>query len=251
MGLMAIMAAGLLAGSAQAGPSPEVQKQLIDARARAEADLRMTFGKLQFENFGPAPLKGPIYQAVAGGRMIYYAPESQHIIFGSVYSKDGLNVTALDQEKIAAQKISRLDTSVALALGPKGAPEIVEFTDPDCPYCRAYDRFIKTKAAAGKPVRRLVIFVAGIHPEAASKAEHILCSPDPEREFELIYQGYKPADLRTCPEGEKKLAQMTGVVRSASVTGTPTLVAGGKVISGFRQDELEAWLTKPAAAGGR
>jgi thiol:disulfide interchange protein DsbC len=221
---------------------------LAEAAADAERELRRSFTNFQFEDFGPAPVKGPIYQASAGGRIIYYAPESEHLLFASVFDKNGVNLTALAQEAGTAKRLKTIDPSQALIIGPEGAPTVIEFTDPDCPYCRALDRYWAAKTAEGKPVRRLVYFVSGIHPEAAVKAEHILCSPDEEAAFKTVYAGATPAVLRSCAKGRARVEAHAKLVTSAGVSGTPTLILGGKIISGFQQAEIEAFLSTAKTA---
>lgn len=228
--------------SAQAVADP-----LTAATRAAEGELRQTFTNLQFEDFGPAPIKGPIYQASAGGRIIYYAPQSEHLLFAEVYDRNGQNLTALAQNTAARRKLAGIDTSKALAIGPESAPSVIEFTDPDCPYCRALDRFWAAKATEGKAVRRLIFFVSGIHPEAAAKAEHIHCSPDKAAAFKAIYSGTAPAVLRQCPEGKARVEADAATVRSIGISGTPTLIADGKIISGFRQAEIEEFLAETKA----
>ena len=49
-------------------PSPQ---SLSKAATLAQEQLKQTFTNLSFEDFGPSPIKGPIYQANAGGRMVY------------------------------------------------------------------------------------------------------------------------------------------------------------------------------------
>ena len=222
---------------------------VVDEAQRA---LRTTFTNLTFEDFGPSPVKGPIYQAAAGGRVIYFAPESGHLLFAAVYDRNGLNVTALAQDAIAQKRLAAVDPNDALAIGPQDAPTVIEFTDPDCPYCHALDRFWAAKAAEGKAVRRLIYFVSGIHPEAAAKAEHILCSPDQAAAFKAIYAGQRPKTLITCPAGRAKVEKDALTVTKMGVSGTPTLFVDGKLISGFQQAELEAFLqAKHGATNGR
>lgn len=246
--LVALLAAACPA-LAQSSASEQANDQvaLSKAAAKAEQQLHQTFTNLQFDDFGPAPVKGPIYQAIAGGRVIYFAPQSEHILFASIYDKNGANVTALAQEASARKHLAAIDPAKALSIGPANAPTIIEFTDPDCPYCRALERFWAAKAAEGKPVRRLVYFVSGIHPQAAAKAEHILCSPDKEAAFQAIYGGASPARLLTCAAGHTKVEDDAELVREIGVSGTPTLIADGQLISGFQQAELEAFLDKSSA----
>ena len=133
--LTALASIFALAGPSQAQDATSEPSLAIVAKA-AEKQLRQTFTNLQFEDFGPSPVAGPIYQASAGGRLIYYAPQSEHILFATIYDRNGLNLTALDQENRARKQLSAIDPAQALAIGPKTAPIIIEFTDPDCPYCR-------------------------------------------------------------------------------------------------------------------
>lgn len=243
--MLALAAPAVLAAPA-ALAAPAIAGQAGDltaAAATAQRKLRQTFTNLQFEDFGLSPLKGPIYQATAGGRVIYYAPQSAHILFAAVYDRNGVNVTALAQDASARKKLGAIHPAKALVIGHAGAPTVIEFTDPDCPYCQALERFWNAKAAEGKSVRRLVYFVSGIHPEAAAKAEHILCSPDPEAEFKAVYGGKKPAPLHTCAAGHAKVAADSQLVAKVGVSGTPTLIVDGKLISGFQQAELEEFLT--------
>ncbi|MGB3931234.1 MAG: DsbC family protein [Sphingobium sp.] len=236
--------------AAQAVPSernePVVAASLRDAVAQAQVKLQQTFTNLRFEDFGPAPVEGPIYQAVAGGKIIYFAPQSEHLLFATVYDRNGVNLTALAQEQGAARRLKAIDPAKALAVGPVDAPTVIEFTDPDCPYCQALDRFWSAKAAEGKPVRRLIFFVSGIHPTAAAKAEHILCSPDREAAFKAAYSGQTAPVLRQCAAGHDKVAEDAELVARVGVSGTPTLIADGKLISGFQQAELEAFLDRYA-----
>ncbi|OYW85224.1 MAG: protein-disulfide isomerase [Sphingobium sp. 32-64-5] len=218
------------------------------AAADAQRQLRQTFTNLSFEDFGPAPVKGAIYQATAGGRIIYFAPESGHLLFAAVYDKNGINVTAMAQDASARKRLGAIDPADALVIGPAGAPQVIEFTDPDCPYCQALDRFWAAKAAEGKPVQRLIYFVSTIHPDAAAKAEHILCSPDKEAAFKAVYAGAKPAVLLKCQAGQQKVAKDARTVSKMGIAGTPTLFVDGKLVSGFQQAELQAFLDQKGNA---
>ncbi|AOH85813.1 protein-disulfide isomerase [Sphingomonas panacis] len=237
-----LVAAALLFATAPAYAQDNSGEPLTIAAEEAQRQLHQTFTNLTFEDFGPAPVKGPIYQAIAGGRVIYYAPESQHLLFAAVYDKNGVNLTALAQDASARKRLGAVNPAEALVIGPPGAPKVIEFTDPDCPYCQALERFWLAKEAEGKPVQRLVYFVSGIHPQAAAKAEHILCSPDPQATFKAIYAGAQPASLRTCRAGAEKVARDAETVRKMGVSGTPTLFVDGKLVSGFQQAELEAFI---------
>jgi len=241
--LALLMCASL--GSIAAAAPNEASADLRTAAAQAEAILRQSFSNLQFVDFRLSPVRGTLYQASAGGRILYFAPESGHLLFASVYDRDGVNLTALAEDENARRKLAAIDPATALVIGPAGAPTVIEFTDPDCPYCRSLESYWATKATEGKPIRRLVYFVTGIHPQAAAKAEHILCSPDPAAAFRSIYAGAAPPELRRCTAGKAKIAADAALVRTIGVSGTPTLVVDGRLLAGFQQGELEEFLNRP------
>lgn len=246
-----LLAATLLVAtplSAQEAGTPKPADPLPAAAEQAQRQLRQTFTNLQFEDFGPSPVKGPVYQAVAGGRVLYFAPDSGHLLFAAIYDRNGVNLTALAQDESARKRLGAIDPKQALVIGAPSAQQVIEFTDPDCPYCQALERFWIAKAAEGKPVQRLVYFVSGIHPEAAAKAEHILCSPDPQAAFAALYAGQRPATLLKCPAGAAKVAADARTVKAMGISGTPTLFVEGKLVNGFQQAELEAFLANPAKA---
>jgi len=230
-----------------AQPSPDAAL-LSQAAAKAEQQLRQSFINLQFDDFRLSPVRGPLYQANAGGRMVYYAPESDNVLFAAIYDRHGVNLTALAQDATARKRLAALDRSQALVIGPADAPEVVEFTDPDCPYCRALDRYWASKAAEGKPVRRHIFFVTGIHPGAAAKAEHILCAADPEAAFRTMYSGATPETLTQCEAGHARVAAHGKAVLQVGVSGTPTLILDGKIVSGFQQSEIEIFLDAKRAS---
>ena len=110
----------LIAGTsafAQDVPIAPATDPLPAAAADAQRQLRQTFTNLSFEDFGPAPVKGPIYQATAGGRIIYFAPESGHLLFAAVYDKNGLNVTAMAQDASARKRLGAIDPDEAPGVG--------------------------------------------------------------------------------------------------------------------------------------
>lgn len=227
---------------AQGTSDPRDETNLRSQVEAAQRELQQTFTNLRFEDFGPSPIQGPIYQATAGGRVLYFAPESGHLLFAAVYDRNGVNVTALAQDANARRRLEAIDPAQALVIGPANAPKVIEFTDPDCPYCQALERFWTAKAAEGKAVQRHIYFVSVIHPQAAAKAEHIMCSPDREAAFREIYSGASPAQLRRCPEGAAKVSADAATVQNLGITGTPTLFVDGRMISGFKQAELEEFL---------
>jgi thiol:disulfide interchange protein DsbC len=227
----------LAAGIAQAGEAPATPDTL---RAAAQARMGVTFANLSIVDFRASPLPG-LYQADIGGRIVYYSPEPELLLFGQIFDKNGVDLTSQALSETHKKRANRVDLEKALMIGPAGAPEIVEFSNPDCGYCRLLNNFVRGEAEQGRPLRRKIIFTAYTD-EARKKAEHILCAKDPEKAFHEIYQGAAPKALLTCREGRELVLAHAEMSRSAGIQGTPTLWLDGRTVEGFRQGELTAFL---------
>lgn len=207
-----------------------------------ETKLRQSFQQLAITSFKPSPLEG-LYQAFIGDKIVYYSPEPELLFFGSIYDVSGKNLTADALQQALHSAVGSIDTSGALAIGLDDAPTIIEFSNPECGYCQALERFWKAKEAEGYRFRRLIFFVAPpSFPNAAKTVEHILCSPDPAAEMTAVYGGAVPKALLSCQTGKTQLRAHSRTAGDAGVSGTPTLIVDGRVISGFRTAELQAFL---------
>jgi hypothetical protein len=115
---------------------------------------------------------------------------------------------------------------------PAGAPRVIEFTDPDCPYCQALERFWLAKEAEGKPVQRLVYFVSGIHPR-----------PLQRRAYPLL-AGPRQRSRRSMPAHSLRVAQMPPAPRRSLATPRPSARWASRARR--RSSSTEARLRLPA-----
>lgn len=221
---------------AQSGDAPS-DAALV---AAAEQKMGVTFQNMSIVDFREAPLPG-LYQADIGGRIVYYSPDPEALIFGQIFDKNGVDLTAKALQETHAKRQALVDLGDALAIGPAGAPEFVEFSNPDCGYCRLLNNYVLTEEEQGRPVRRKIIFT-GLNESALSKATHILCSDDPARAFNEIYNGRAPNTLNDCPQGRARAERHAQMAKAAGIQGTPTLWLDGRPVEGFRQGELAAFL---------
>jgi thiol:disulfide interchange protein DsbC len=235
-----LVAAAGLALATNAAEAREASATADTLRAAAEARMGVTFANLSIVDFRASPLPG-LFQADIGGRIVYYSPEPELLIFGQIFDKNGVDLTSQALSETHKKRAELVELDKALAIGPVGAPEIVEFSNPDCGYCRLMNNFVRSEAEQGRPMRRKIIFTA--YTEASQKkAEHILCSKDPEKAFHEIYGGASPKALATCREGRALVEAHARMSRSAGIQGTPTLWLDGRTVGGFRQGELTAFL---------
>ncbi len=211
--------------------------------------MKTTFHNLSITDYRPSPIPG-LFQADIGGRIVYYFPGTDNegaetqvgemLVFGQIFDASGVDLTSQALQQTQQRKMAEIDLGLALTLGPEGAPEFVEFTNPDCGYCRLLNNFVGSQIELGQPVRRKVIF-ASYTEQSLKKAEHILCSADREAAYNEIYGGAAP-ELLSCPEGRKTAEAHAQMSRAIGIQGTPTVWLDGRPVEGFRQGEIMAFL---------
>lgn len=225
----AFLAAVLLAhGAAWAGQKDEETMR----------KLAGTFPNLTIDGFAPSPVEG-IFEVTAGNQVFYFSPQG-YLFFGEVWSKEGKNLTAERREQLAAEAIRKLPLVQAVKIG-NGPTKVIEFTDPDCPYCRKTDDFL----AKRKDVTRYVFLfpLTKIHPEAAAKSKLILCSDDPVKTLHEVFSGKfdgQPITLPVACEADRKLQDHIDLGDKLGVRGTPAIWIDGNPVSGADLQRIAA-----------
>jgi thiol:disulfide interchange protein DsbC len=135
---------------------------------------------------------------------------------------------------------AEIDFSKAIQIG-SGPKTVVEFTDPDCPFCRKASTYFD-----GRPdVTRYVFFKPlARHPRAKEKARFILSMPDKSKAYHDVMSGRLDTapPLASTPEGIKLQEEQLEVAKRAKVDATPTFVINGRIIEGFDLKKIEGAL---------
>ena len=133
-----------------------------------------------------------------------------------------------------------LDLDKALRIGT-GKTTVIEFTDPDCPYCRkAYQYFLT------RPDVTLYIYFNPLssHQNARQKAQYILSSDDRERAYAEVmsglYDSVPPAG--SSEKGKKLLEEQMAIAKKMGVTEVPVFMVFGRIVKGFDPRKIEAVL---------
>ena len=209
------------------------------AVSEVQKKLQVTFKNVSPEFMGPGPIKG-LFELLVGNKIIYYAPEKNWLLFGAFYSPEGVNETQQRLSSLLSSRVEALPLNEAITIG-HGDIDVIEFVDPDCPYCRKWDRFASTRQDLKRHV--FVVPLDKLHPTARAKALHVLCASDPGQALEDFYKGTAGTDkLLRCPEGERRLAVHENAAKMLGVSGTPTLVISGQVITGFNPARISKML---------
>ena len=201
-------------------------------------NLLKNFPNLRVDSVSESPVKG-LFEVVAGNQVFYFSPEG-YLMFGELWSKDGKNLTAEMRNKVLAEKVKNIPLDKALKIG-SGPRQVIEFTDPDCPFCRKVDELLSKRT----DLTRYVFFypLRKIHPDAEKKAHYILSHEEKENAFHEVFSG--SMDGKPVPEDENKggqLEEMEKVAQSIGVQGTPAIWIDGVPVNGADLPRISALL---------
>lgn len=134
------------------------------------------------------------------------------------------------------------DFSKAITIG-NGPKTVLEFTDPDCPYCRKASKYFENRS----DVTRYVFFYPlPRHTRAKEKARFVLSMPDKAKAYHDVMSGKMDSapTLQSTPEGIKLQEEQLEIAKKQKVDSTPTFMINGRVIVGFDQKKIDEALGK-------
>ena len=223
----------LITGSVSAGAAPLV--------AKPETALKKAFPDLAVDSIRETDLSG-MYEVVSGQNVLYFFPEKEYLLVGEVYTKDRKPLSA-ETKKLLKENSLKLIKTLPLEKAVKigsGKNTVIEFTDPDCPYCRKASEFLKKR----KDVTRYIFFAPFAHPQAITKIHHILNSKDKAKAYEEMMGGKPAPQGETFSEAIKGLAQEhISLAKKVGVQGTPTFFVNGQEVVGADEKKIESLLT--------
>jgi len=210
-----------------------------------EESLKKAFPDIKVDGIQPLNIKG-LYEVVSGGRILYYSPETDTIILGQIFTKDGRSLTRERQQEIAANlikaKMKDVPLNKSVSIG-KGKHVIIEITDPDCPYCRKASEFFSKRTDT---TRHVFFYPLPSHPKAKDKVLYIFCAEDRAKAYEEVMSGkLDKMDFKPCENSQANelLKTHKGVADLLGITGTPFFFVDGQAaIFGADMPQLEKLL---------
>ena len=217
-----------LAGASYASP----------AAVKPEDALRAAFPQVSFESLSPTEITG-LYEVVSGQNVFYYYPEKDLILTGEIIGKDFKSRTAERKGLLAAKAVKSLPLDKAVKIG-EGKKTVIEFTDPDCPYCKKASEYFAKRT----DVTRYVFFAPFAHPAAITKIQYILGASNKAEAYDAMMFGQPiPASAKPPTEAVKALAQEhLEMAKKLGVQGTPTFFIGGAQVVGADLKKLDELL---------
>ena len=202
-----------------------------------EENFKKLFPNIPVESIMPTEIKG-VYEIVSQNQIGYFAPEPGYLILGEIIDRNGTNITVKRRNENIASKSKDLPLDKALKIG-NGKNIILEFTDPDCPYCRKASSFLSQKT----DVTRYVFFLPlPMHKDAENKIKYIFCSNDKAKAYEEAMQGKLDSqkyEICKKPEIDDLVRIHKDASKKMGINSTPFFIVNGKSISGANTPEID------------
>ncbi|OGT97461.1 MAG: hypothetical protein A2079_01205 [Geobacteraceae bacterium GWC2_48_7] len=130
-----------------------------------------------------------------------------------------------------------LDLSKAVVVG-NGPKVIIEFTDPDCSFCRKASAYFDTRS----DIKRYIFFYPlPNHPNSISKIRHILSRNDKVRAYHNVMFGSldRNAKYEFNSKGVRLQEEHLDIAKMHKIDSTPTFLVSGRIIEGFDLKQIE------------
>ncbi|MFA5181247.1 MAG: DsbC family protein [Syntrophales bacterium] len=213
-----------------------------------EASLKKNYPHKKIESLQPTPIKG-VFEVVTDREFFYYAPEAECIIVGNIITKEGKNISQQRREEIIQRKevillgkIKDLPLDKAVKIGT-GRHKVIEFTDPNCSYCRKAFQVLSTK----EDMTRYIFFFP-LSKASEDKVKHILCATDRVGAYKEVFSG----QLDKKPLAPCESAAATALMKvhreqamRLGIEGTPFFIIDGHVVAGADIPMIEKLLGAP------
>jgi thiol:disulfide interchange protein DsbC len=194
-----------------------------------------------------------LYEVLIDGDLYYVDERANFLVNGNAFDlRTQENLTESRKEDVLRVDFKALPLELAVkTVRGDGSRQLVVFEDPNCPYCKRFERQM-----LGLPNATVYTFLYPIlsrDPKAPDdsypKSKSIWCAPDRVAAWELVMiEGQR---LRPAPEACKHpLEQILDLGQKLHVSGTPTLIfADGRRAPGLIPlEKIEKMFAEAAAA---
>lgn len=143
-----------------------------------------------------------------------------------------LVVSASNQADAASLEFEK---SITIGSGPK---TVVEFTDPDCPYCRKASKYFEGRSDV---TRHIFFYPLSMHPKAKEKIQYVLSQPDKAKAYHMMMSGFldRRPNFESNSRGIKLQEEQLEIAKKNNIDATPTFLINGRIIEGFDLKKIE------------
>ena len=213
---------------------------------RIKSDLRKKFPDAQIDSVRKSGYGGLI-EVTGGGDVFYTDEKTTFLLLGSlVDTKTRENVTEARVRKLSAIKFDALplESAIKIVRG-NGSRRIAIFADPNCGYCKRFERDL-----AGVTDLTMYVFLYPIlSPDSTDKSKAVWCAPDRGKAWlDMMLKDSMPGGPATC---ETPIDKIVAFGREKRISGTPTIffedgerVPGAMPIAAFEKRLADAKAAK-------
>ena len=203
---------------------------------RVKAELKKLIPEATVESVHKVPYGG-LYEVVVGGDIFYTDAKGEFLVAGSIIDlKTKQNVTEARMRQVNAIKWDTLplDNAIKIVRG-NGSRKIAIFEDPNCGYCKRFERDLQGLT----DITTYVFLYPILSPDSIEKSKMVWCAADRSKAWldHMVRDG--------AISGEAKCAnpvdQILALGQSKRVTGTPTIIFenGDRVPGAIPMADLE------------
>lgn len=138
---------------------------------------------------------------------------------------------------------SEMDFSKAVVIG-SGPKTVIEFTDPDCPYCRTASKYFDRRPDV---TRKVFFYPLPRHAKAREKVQYALSQQDKVKAYHEIMSGLLDKAQRIegiTTQGVQLQEDQLEIAKKAKISATPTFIINGRIIEGLDVKRIEEALGK-------
>ena len=209
---------------------------------RVKADLHKKFPEAQFDTVQKSGYGG-LLEVTGGGEVFYTDEKTTFLLMGSlVDTKTRVNVTEARVRKLSAVKFDTLplESAIKIVRG-NGSRRIAIFEDPNCGYCKRFERDLATV----NDLTMYVFLYPILSPDSAAKSKAVWCAPDRAKAWlDLMLKDTVPSGPANC---ETPIDKLVAFGRDKRISGTPTIffedgerVPGAMPLVAFEKRLVEA-----------
>jgi len=172
-------------------------------------------------------LKG-FYKVYDGNNILYVRRDLKYLVKGSVYDLDTRqDITSRELIKKSSVDMTELKALKSITVGT-GKLEAWVFTDPDCPICKIFDKYVKENIS--NYTIHFLMRPLKMHPNAKDKARAVLCESDFTAASTLEAFTTGGRQLTESEKGKRgcadtDLEKIEAYAAKYKINGTPTLIS--------------------------
>jgi thiol:disulfide interchange protein DsbC len=194
---------------------------------------------------------GGLYEVVLGGDLYYTDENGAFLVMGSIVDlKTKENVTELRSRQLNKVDFASLplESAIKIVRG-NGSRKIAMFADPNCGYCKRFERDL----IGVNDITVYVFLYPILSPDSIEKSKQVWCSADRGKMWldHMVRDGSITGDSTCATPIDKNLA----FGQSKKINGTPTIffedgerVPGAMAIADFEKKLVLAKASAPAAS---